>query len=207
MNRNIFVTGIGTGIGKTITSSIFAKALNFAYWKPIQCGDLHFSDGDNVKRLSPETDVLPSRFCFKASESPHAAAKLEAVDISLNDFSLPTRTTVIEGAGGIFVPLNQKDFIIDLVPILQASIVIVAQYYLGSINHTLLTLNELSRRNLPVLGIVFNGDKKQETQDIILAHHALPVLLELPHLSEVSANTIANYADLLRRNLHVHLSA
>lgn len=205
MNRNIFVTGIGTGIGKTITSSILARALNYAYWKPIQCGDLHFSDGDNVKSLAPEIDVLPSRYSFKASESPHAAAKLEAIDICLDDFSLPARPTVIEGAGGIFVPLNQKDFIIDLIPIFHASVVVVAQYYLGSINHTLLTLNELKHRNFQILGIVFNGEKKQETQDIILAHHALPILLELPQMDEVSARTIESYADLLRRNIHVHL--
>ncbi len=205
MNKNIFVTGIGTGIGKTITSSILARALNYPYWKPIQCGDLHFSDGDCVKSLFPQIEVLPGRYRLKAPESPHAAAKRESIEICLNSFPLPSRPTVIEGAGGVLVPLNQKDLIIDLIPMFHASVVVVAQYYLGSINHTLLTLNELKRRDLLILGIVFNGEKNQESKDIILTHHPLPVLLELPHLDEVNSGTLERYVEVLRRNMHVHL--
>ncbi len=205
MHKNLFVTGIGTGIGKTITSAILARAVNYPYWKPIQCGDLHFSDEDRVKSLCPGVEVLPGRYRLKAPESPHAASNREGVEISLGDFSPPPGPTVIEGAGGILVPLNQRNLIIDLVPIFQASVVVVAQYYLGSINHTLLTLNELKRRDLKILGIVFNGEKNQESKDIILAHHTLPVLLELPVLADVSAESVGEYVEILRRTVHVHL--
>lgn len=205
MSSNIFVTGIDTGVGKTVISTLMGHALGYAYWKPIQCGDLHFPDEKHIKLLAPDTKVLPSRYRFKAAMSPHAAARLEGVEISLDDFASPDTATIIEGAGGALVPLNERDFIVDLVPQLQASIVIVAQYYLGSINHTLLTLNELKRRNLPILGIVFNGEKNQETRDIILRHHSLPVLLEIPQLPSFDLEVLEEYAGLLRRNIHVYL--
>lgn len=207
MNRHLFVTGIGTGVGKTVISALLVKALRYAYWKPLQCGDLLHSDADTIKSLVPEADILKTRYGLEASISPHAAAKLENKLIQLDDFLLPIKPAIIEGAGGVLVPLNHDDLIIDLVPKLNAVVVVVSQYYLGSINHTLLTLNELKRRNLSVIGIIFNGEKNEETKNIILRHHPIPILLELPLLSQMSTEVFTSYAEILRRNIHVHLSA
>lgn len=202
MHKNIFVTGIGTGVGKTVTSAILARALDIPYWKPIQCGDLDQSDEHTVKALDPNIVTLPTQYAFQTPCSPHEAAARENVEIDLQKFEIPKTATVIEGAGGLLVPLNSKHFIADLISHLNASVVVVGQYYLGSINHTLLTLSELKHRNISVLGIIFNGTKNQQTKDIILKHHELPVLLEIPELDSIGPETISSYATILKKNMH-----
>jgi dethiobiotin synthetase len=203
--NNIFVTGIGTGIGKTLISAICVKAFNLPYWKPIQCGDLDTTDAATIKKLVPESEILLSRYKLQAPLSPHAAARLEKVEINLFDFVCPAGPTIIEGAGGVLVPINETHFIIDLIPQLQASAIIVVPYYLGSINHTLLTINEIKRRGLKILGLIFNGDENLESKNIILTHHKLPVLLEIPHTKDLNPEIINRYALTLRKNLNANI--
>ena len=145
----LFVTGIGTEVGKTVISAILTEALEADYWKPVQAGDLDYSDTHKVKDL-----VSNSKSVFHCEThalnhpmSPHAAAERDGVEISLNDFQIPKTDNhlVIEGAGGLMVPLNRKDCIIDLIENFGVEAVLVSRNYLGSINHTLLSVEALSK--------------------------------------------------------------
>ncbi|HEX8059558.1 MAG TPA: dethiobiotin synthase, partial [Cyclobacteriaceae bacterium] len=156
--NNIFVTAIGTDSGKTMISAILCEALRAPYWKPIQAG--YPRDTETVASLVSGKDfkTFPERYLLKTPASPHAAAKIDGVDINLKDFKVPgNEQTVIEGAGGCLVPINDHDFVIDIAAHLGCDIVLVSNLYLGSINHTLLTLQLLQNRKLPVKGIIFNG--------------------------------------------------
>eukprot|EP00667_Euglena_gracilis_P029117 EG_transcript_38077 len=160
--RRLFVTGIGTGVGKTVVSAVLVRALQADYWKPVQAGDLHCLDSDFVRQMAAN-DVSrfhPERFLLDYPMSPHAAAARMGLTMRLADFQAPAtpRPLVIEGAGGLLVPLNDEGLtILDLIDGLQATAVVVSQHYLGSINHTLLTAHALRARGVPVLGVVFNG--------------------------------------------------
>jgi len=149
---NYFVTAIGTDSGKTLMSAILCKALQADYWKPVQAG--YPTDSEWVKSLLRDTDSKIHRetYVFKTPASPHAAAALENVTISLNDFAVPDhrRDLIIEGAGGCLVPLNDRDFVIDLANRFSAEVVLVSNLYLGSINHTLLSWEAIKRRSLPI---------------------------------------------------------
>ena len=171
--KNYFVSGIGTNIGKTICSAILVEFLKADYWKPIQSGDLDNSDSQKIKELisNTQTQIFPERYLLTQSLSPHAAAEIDKVSIHLDDFILPTTNNdlIMEGAGGLMVPINKKgDLIIDLIQHIKAEVILVSQNYLGSINHTLLSLEILKNRNIPIKGILFNGEPKKSTEDIIL---------------------------------------
>lgn len=197
---NYFVTGIDTDSGKTLVSAILCDALKFDYWKPVQAG--FPKDSDTVKRLSPETITHPEQYVLNTPASPHAAAKIDHVTITLDSFSLPKQTgLIIEGAGGCLVPLNDSDFVIDIAQRLKAEIILVADLYLGSINHTLLSAHFLKRRNLPVKGIIFNGPANPESERIILHHTQYPCLLRIEKEAEVTPAIVKKYSEQLRRNL------
>ncbi|HTE31845.1 MAG TPA: dethiobiotin synthase, partial [Chryseolinea sp.] len=167
---NYFVTGIDTDSGKTLASAILCEAFKADYWKPVQAG-LPL-DRETVKSLvSNSTSRLHDEaFFLKTAASPHAAARLEDIKIELDHFKVPETTAdlIIEGAGGCLVPLNDQDFVIDLAEQFNCSIIVVADLYLGSINHTLLTMQELRHRNYRIKGIIFNGEPNPESQRIIL---------------------------------------
>jgi dethiobiotin synthetase len=174
---NYFITGIGTNIGKTIVAAILTEALEADYWKPIQAGDLDNSDSLKIKNLisNTKTQIHKEAYKLKHALSPHATAKLENIIIDLNKITLPktTNNIIIEGAGGLMVPLNNKELIIDLIAKLGAEVILVSQNYLGSINHTLLTVQALFKNNIPVKGIIFNGIKNESTEDFILEYTKL----------------------------------
>src|SRR6202012_1239001 len=138
--RKIFVTGIGTDVGKTVVSAILTQALKADYWKPIQTGTEFDNDTERVKKLVSNTSSVfhSEAYRLKASLSPHAAAKAENTKIDLAEINIPetTHTLIIEGAGGLLVPLNEKYFVIDLIKKMNAETILVVQNYLGSINHT-----------------------------------------------------------------------
>lgn len=194
-----FVTGIDTDSGKTLVSAIMCQALQADYWKPVQSGLPR--DADTVRSLVsyPEFVIHPEAYLFKTPASPHAAAKLEEVEINLDNFSLPKteNNLIIEGAGGCLVPLNDKSLMIDLMSKLQTEIVLVADLYLGSINHTLLTIEALKRRNLRIKGIIFNGEENLESQKYIVSHSKLPVLLHIKKEKEIDADVVLKYANQL----------
>ena len=194
-----FVTAIDTDSGKTLVSAILCEALHADYWKPIQAGLPR--DSDTVRELlsNPATKVHAERYLLKTPASPHAAAKLDGIEIKLQDFKAPATNNklVIEGAGGCLVPLNDRDFVIDLVGHLHAEVILVADLYLGSINHTLLTIEGLRARGLPLKGIIFNGEANPESQRIILHHANVPCLLHIKKEKVINNSVVAKYASMI----------
>jgi dethiobiotin synthetase len=198
---NYFVTGIDTDSGKTFVSAILCNALGYDYWKPVQAGIP--KDSDTVKSLLPETFIHPEKYFLHTPASPHAAAKIDNVKIELSSFKVPKQTgIIIEGAGGCLVPLNESDFVIDLVPRLNASIILVSDLYLGSINHTLLSAHLLKTRNYQVKGIIFNGKSNPESERIILQHTQYPCLLRIAKEDQITKTTVEKYSNLLKENWH-----
>jgi dethiobiotin synthetase len=199
---NYFVTAIGTDSGKTMVSSMLCKALQADYWKPVQAG--YPTDSETVKSLIPETNskVHAGTYVFKTPASPHAAAALENVKISLNDFVIPNhpRDLIIEGAGGCLVPLNDRDFVIDLATKFKAEVVLVSNLYLGSINHTLLSWEAIKQRGLPVKGIVFNGNHNAASERIILHHTGLRCILHIEQEAFFDPTIIEKYSKQLKAN-------
>jgi dethiobiotin synthetase len=167
-----FVTGIGTDVGKTVVSAILVKALKANYWKPIQAGDLENTDRMKVQALtSMSADYFhPERYLLPYPMSLHASAERAGIEIEIDKLIVPQHANklIIEGAGGLMVPLNRKNLIIDLIPQFNAEVILVSRHYLGSINHTLLSLEALENRGIKLKGIIFNGDENQDTESIIL---------------------------------------
>ncbi len=200
--KRVFVTGIGTNAGKTFISAIIAEHLNADYWKPVQAGDLDNTDTMKVRNLLSNSKSFChiERYRLTQPLSPHAAAKFDANTIRLNDFSLPDTNNhlVIEGVGGLLVPLNDETLIVDLIKHLNASVIIVSQNYLGSIKHTLLTIQELKRRNVHILGIVFNGEINTETENYIQRFSQLPILFRTDIETIIDKQTILKYSKSIK---------
>ncbi|MEE3098116.1 MAG: dethiobiotin synthase [Bacteroidota bacterium] len=184
----IFVTSIDTNVGKTVCSSILCAGLGYDYWKPVQCGDLDFSDSMKVKSYSPLTKVHAESFQLNAPMSPHEAAKLENMDISINDFKLPkSEEIIIEGAGGVMVPLNYKgNMIVELASMFEAKVIIVFKNYLGSINHTLLTIDKVKSVGLDVLGLLVVGDEVTSSERIIEDTTQMNIIARIPIVDRVN---------------------
>ncbi|WP_291275518.1 dethiobiotin synthase [Flavobacterium sp.] len=194
----LFITGIGTDVGKTVASAIVVEALEADYWKPIQSGDLDNSDTDKVKaRVSNTKSIFhPNAYALQTPASPHYSAAIEGVTIDLNAIKEPKTKNhlVIEGAGGVFVPLNETDTIIDLIQP-DYKVIVVSRHYLGSINHTLLTIEALKSRNISIAGIIFSGDENQATEHIILSKSSLPMLGRIENEPYFDENVVKYYAE------------
>lgn len=173
-HKPIFITGIGTGIGKTITSAVLVEKLQADYWKPIQSGDLDYTDTDQVRKLVSNKKSVFHSEAYRLTQpfSPHKSAELDGLRIDLNDFNLPDTQNqlIIEGAGGLMVPLNDKDLMIDLIQRFEAEVILVSQNYLGSINHTLLSAEILRVKGINIKGIIFCGESDVSSQKVILQH-------------------------------------
>ena len=197
--KKIFVTGIGTEIGKTVVSAILVEALKADYWKPIQAGDLENSDTIKVKNLisNSETVFYPESYRLNRPASPHAAAAIDNVTIELRKILLPEtqNNIIIEGAGGLMVPLNDHDMMIDLIKHLNAEVVLVSKHYLGSINHTILSIEALKQRGMNITGIVFNGKSNPGTEDIILKYTGIKLLGKLDEEESITKETIKIYSE------------
>jgi dethiobiotin synthetase len=201
--RKIFVTGIGTDVGKTVVAAIITEALQADYWKPVQSGSYYGTDSEKVASFLSNTKskILPEAYTLKQHMSPHAAAELENVKISLSEINLPQSdndTLIIEGAGGLMVPLNDKEFIIDLIQKFDCEVVLVIQNYLGSINHTLLSIDALKHRGIKLLGLVINGSPHQLSEDIICAYAGVPCLSRVYKENEINKEVIKRYSDLFK---------
>jgi dethiobiotin synthetase len=185
--QTIFITGIGTGIGKTLVSAIVTEALGATYWKPVQAGFDEGTDtgwvGDRISR--PEGRLLPEAYKLAMPASPHIAARHEGIVISLDKIAAQfdaIRTSsplVIEGAGGLFVPLNDHEFVLDLVRRLDAAVILVSRNYLGSINHSLLTATACRVHGLRVAGWIFNDQYGQYEHEIV-RWSGLPSIASIP---------------------------
>ncbi|MEL6923839.1 MAG: dethiobiotin synthase [Bacteroidota bacterium] len=204
--RAFFLTGIDTEIGKTVASAILTEALCADYWKPVQCGELSFSDSKKIKTWvrNERTTVHSESHRLQAPMSPHAAAAAEGKQLKLSDFQLPAYHNdylIAEGAGGLYVPLNDEDCIIDLIGQLQLPVILVSKNYLGSINHTLLSIHALRQRNIPIAGLLFNGPATPTTESIIELQTQVPVIGRLPWLAEITPDAISEAAEAFRPSL------
>ena len=200
----IFITGLGTDVGKTIASAITTEALQADYWKPVQAGDLDNSDTHKIRKYISNTKSIlhENSYQLHTPASPHLAAALDGITIDLKKFGEPKTTNhlVIEGAGGIYVPLNDKDLVIDLIQ-KDYEVIVVSRHYLGSINHTLLTVEALQNRKLKVAGIIFSGDENKATEEIILKKTGLKMIGRIENEPYFDQNVIQYYADKFRENL------
>ncbi|MEO8517315.1 MAG: dethiobiotin synthase [Flavobacterium sp.] len=200
----LFITGISTDVGKTIASAIITEALEADYWKPIQAGDLEYSDSHKIKNYisNDKTVVHENSYQLNTPASPHLAAALDGIALDLKKIKEPAtkNNLVIEGAGGILVPLNDTDSVIDLIQ-KDYKIIVVSRHYLGSINHTLLTVEALQNRKLTVAGIIFSGDENASSEAIILKKTGLKLIGRIEEEPYFDSNVIQYYADKFRDNL------
>lgn len=203
MLKEFFITAIGTDSGKTVVSAILCEALNAYYWKPIQAGLP--TDTETVKILTkrPAHYFLPEAFCLNMPASPNIAAAAEQKEIQLEQINKPAvnGNLVIEGAGGILVPINEQHFVIDIAQKWHIPVILVVNLYLGCINHTLLSVQELRRRNIEIKGLVFNGKKDEAVQTTIIRQTRLPILLHIEQHSVIEHQHILHYAKLIQATL------
>ena len=200
----LFITGISTDVGKTITSAIVVEALEADYWKPVQAGDLDNSDSQKVKSQisNSKSQFYPNSYQLNTPASPHLAAEIDGIRIDLSQIQEPKTDNhlVIEGAGGIFVPLNEEDSIIDLIQP-NYKVIVVSRHYLGSINHTLLTIEAIRNRGFEVAGIIFSGSENKSTESLILNKTKIKCIGRIDEEPYFDQNVIREYADLFRDNL------
>lgn len=195
--KPIFITGIGTGIGKTVTSAVLVEKLKADYWKPIQSGDLDETDTDRVRSLvSNQVSVFhPEAYRLTQPFSPHKSAAIDNLIISMDSIDLPQTNNqlIIEGAGGLMVPLNNEDLIIDLIKKLDAEVVLVSQNYLGSINHTLLSADALKSRGISIKMIAMCGNRDESSEQII-SHRLKAEMIHIPFFEDLNRQTISDFA-------------
>jgi len=201
--RKIFITGIGTDVGKTIVSAIIVEALNADYWKPIQAGELEYSDSHKIKELisNTRTKVFENSYALKTPMSPHAAADIDGLTIKLDQIVEPNSSNhlVIEGAGGLLVPINNKQTVLDIIKP-DYKVIVVSRHYLGSINHTLLTVNLLLEKGFDV-SLIFSGNQHKTTEDIIKKMTNLNVIGRIDEEEKFDKTIVKKYAELFKEKL------
>ncbi len=188
------IAGIGTNVGKTLVSSVLVQALGWDYWKPVQSGELAHKDTDEIRRLIQRSDVVlhEEAYCFNEAMSPHHAAFLDGQQVTLDGLKIPVshRCLLIELAGGVMVPLREDFLVLDWLKILRFPVILVCRYYLGCINHTLMSVRVLQYAGIPVLGLVFNGEEVSSSREAILAQTGLPVVADIPQLSNIGPESV-----------------
>lgn len=199
---NYFISAIGTDSGKSLFSAIIVEALKADYWKPIQAGNP--PDTSSVRNLVSNTHATfhPEGCKLKTPASPHAAAGIENITLKATAFRMPLsdKSIIIEGAGGLMVPINDNEYIADFPLLWGIPVILVANLYLGSINHTLLSIEYLRNRNIEVRGIVFNGEANPESERIILQKSGYKLLLRIPKLEKVDKAVVKGLAEDLLKN-------
>ena len=196
----LFVTGIGTDVGKTVVSALLVEKLKADYWKPIQSGDLDNSDTMKVRSLVANDKSLFHTEAYRLTQpfSPHKSADIDGVKITLDDIIAPETDNqlLIEGAGGLMVPLNDHDFVIDLISKLNVEVILVVKHYLGSINHTMLSLELLKQRNIKVHSIVYNGPADPYSEAIISNY--CDQIVHIPQLETLTKESISRLAKSIK---------
>ncbi|TAE63888.1 MAG: dethiobiotin synthase [Bacteroidetes bacterium] len=205
--RPIFITGIGTDVGKTVASAVVVQALQAHYWKPIQAGFEQGTDSETVKKLVTNSNSVfyPEVYKLVAATSPHWAAAQENIDIDIHklveQLPKPQQPLVIEGAGGLLVPVNSEEFVVDIIKALNARVILVSRNYLGSINHSLLTAQVCKQHGLDVIGWLFNDERYIDYEADICRWTQLPSLGTIPYSEELNQAFIHQTADQLRPQL------
>lgn len=202
----LFVSGIGTGVGKTICSAILTEWLEADYWKPVQSGDLLHTDSMQVQSLvHKDRGIHTELHQLTLAASPHKAARAEGITLQPERWQLPptNQPLIVEGAGGLWVPLTDHYFMIDLITQWQLPVALVARNYLGCINHTLLSLETLRTKEIPLHLFLFNGHFDEDTRRVIRGQ--LPretTVLEIPEIETIHHSTIQQIARSLTKTLH-----
>lgn len=205
-----FITGIGTDIGKTLIAAIMAEALQADYWKPVQAGYENGTDSQWIKKMmtNNKSFVHKEIYKLKLAASPHIAAEEEGIEISIDKIvdekPVTTNPLLIEGAGGLMVPLNKNEFVIDLIKKLGATVIIVSKNYLGSINHSLLTAKALKQNKIDVLGWIFNGNYLDYENDIV-QWSGFPWIASVRNLPEINKGVIHTQAVKIKEHLNLFL--
>ncbi|MGB5646624.1 dethiobiotin synthase [Muriicola sp.] len=201
--KRIFVTGISTEVGKTMASAMIVEALEADYWKPIQAGDLEHTDSHKIAELisNKRTVIHKNSYALNTPMSPHAAANIDGISIQLKNIREPETNNhlVIEGAGGLLVPLNEKNTILDLIKP-NYKVVVVSRHYLGSINHSLLTIGWLQDKGYEV-SVLFSGDKHPSTEEIILSKTGIQSIGRIEEEQKFDRALIRKYASQFKENL------
>ena len=201
--KKIIIAGIGTEVGKTVTSAIITQKLKADYWKPVQAGDLHQSDTIKVKNWVSNQKTTFHEEAFRLTEpmSPHAAADIDGITIQIDDFKTPEtdNNLVIELAGGLLVPINHKETNLELIQQLGLPVVLVVNFYLGSINHTLLSVSLLKTNNIPLEGLLFNGEVNAESKQVILEMTGCKDLGTVPKIEgEITSEIIDSHGKYIQ---------
>ena len=191
IGKGLFITAIDTDIGKTVVSSILVERYNCNYWKPVQCGLLPQTDTQTVRQLTKAT-CFKEQYCFKTPCSPHKAARIENTEVNMDSIKLPdsSKKLIVEGAGGVMVPLNKKYFMIDLIKKLNLETIVVTKNYLGSLNHTFSTIALLKQYKIPIKGLIFNGEPDKDLENFISATSKVDILARIPKVSKLDAQQI-----------------
>lgn len=194
--KRIFITGISTDVGKTVAAAIVTESLTADYWKPVQAGDLTNTDSHKIAELisNEKTRIHKSSYELKSPMSPHAAAEIDDITIDINQIKEPQTTNhlVIEGAGGLLVPLNEVDTILDIIKT-NYRVIVVSRHYLGSINHSLLTIESLKQKGFTV-AVIFSGNEHPSTEDIIIRKTGVKVIGRIEEESYFDKHLILEYA-------------
>ncbi len=205
MKKQYVIAGVGTEIGKTFISSILTESLEADYWKPIQSGSLDNTDSDTVKSLISNTKTHFHKEAYRLNEplSPHAAAAIDGIEIQLDKFEIPKTDNhlLVELAGGVMVPLNDDFTNLDLLKKLNLPVILVSKNYLGSINHTLLSIEVLKSRNIEIAGIIFNGVHTPTSENFILNYTKVKLLGQVQQEREITKETVRKYAESFRNAL------
>ena len=198
MTKGYFVTGTDTGVGKTVVCAYLTLSLGADYWKPVQSGLEGETDTESVRRLTglPPERFHASTYALNAPLSPHESARRERISISLDAIVQPRsiRPVIVEGAGGVLVPLNGDALMIDLMKHLGLPVIIVARTTLGTINHTLLSLEALRARRLTIAGVIMNGPPNDANREAIENFGRVRVLAELPKFNVLDVQSLASFA-------------
>jgi len=191
-----FVTGTDTGVGKTLVSAILMAGQKAAYWKPVQSGQEGMTDTCWIRSVTGFADeyFIPETYLLSQPLSPHAAAMYDGVQIELQAFHLPDNEKyprlIVEGAGGVMVPLNKNQLMIDLMKYLNLPVLLVARSTLGTINHTLLSIELMRQNGIEVLGVVMNGPQNQTNKNAIETYGRVSIIAEVDKLSPINNKTL-----------------
>lgn len=207
--KKYFISGIGTGIGKTLTSALICEYLKADYFKPVQTGYPPDRDSTWIKEtVSYTIKIHPEKYLLKLPASPHLAAKQENIKINIENIQLPPTDNhlIIEGAGGLLVPLNHTHYIADMINKLQAECILVISDYLGCINHSLLSLFYIQEKNIPFKGVIFNGNFDEEIKTAI-TKHLLPhqIISHIPRLEKINKKNFQSLLQIFTENLNAVL--
>lgn len=203
MSNRFFVSGIGTDVGKTVASAILCKALSAAYWKPIQSGTILGSDKNTIRDLCGSEQVIyDEAYALQEPLSPHTAARIESITIDPYAIQIPAHNgkLIIEGAGGLMVPITRDKLFSDWVKKKELPVILISRHYLGSINHTLLSLELMRSLVIPIAGILFVGKDNDHNEALICERYAIRNLGNIPEVATVTATFVKIYADELLNN-------